>query len=111
MLLAGGICRTGGRDGKGQCETTGARIRGHGSRCDIDAVVTCLYYEEGEWHIINQYIAFCKVFRDVVRNMGRTTESIQEILRICRDKNILAEYIYAMESEIMDIINTSFVSA
>ncbi len=72
--------------------------------CDIDARVHIIHFDDSKTDIINQYILFCRVFNDQLQKYGYSPKTIQETLRICRDKGILAEYIKKMEGEIMDIM-------
>ena len=59
-------------------------------------------------NIIDQYIIFCRVFDEQVKLHGRTRKAIEETIRICRDRNVLVEYLArkeAMEvmSEVFDV--------
>ena len=57
-------------------------------------------YERDSRDIINQYIIFCKVFNKQVKKYGRTGKAIEETIRICRDKNVLREYLAQKEMEV-----------
>jgi hypothetical protein len=48
-------------------------------------------------HPINQYIIFCKVFDDQRKKHGLTQEAIEETIRICKDRNILRNYLESKE--------------
>ena len=61
--------------------------------CDLDATVHLIHYDENKSNIVQQYIMFCRVFNDQLKQYGYTPQTIRETLRICRDQNILAEYI------------------
>ena len=76
--------------------------------CDLDATVHVIQFDAKKTDIINQYIAFCRVFDDLRKKYGYSQQTIRETLRFCRDKGILAEYIKKMESEIMDIMEYMF---
>ena len=76
--------------------------------CDLDATVHLIHYDENKSNIIQQYIMFCRVFNDQLKKYGYTPQTILETLRICRDQNILAEYIKKLEGEIMDIMTYMF---
>jgi len=58
--------------------------------------------------IVNQYVAFTKVCRDVTAKYGRTPEAIREIIRICKGQDILKEYLSIHETEVQDIMFTLF---
>ncbi|MCD8124457.1 MAG: hypothetical protein LUE23_05385 [Lachnospiraceae bacterium] len=58
--------------------------------------------------IINQYIVFTKVMDDQIRIYGRTREAVKEAIRICKDRNILKEYLEVREKEVVDIMITLY---
>ena len=58
--------------------------------------------------IINQYIIFSKVYGEQRKKYGRTREAIQETIRICKDRNILKEYLESREKEVVDIMLALF---
>ena len=51
---------------------------------------------------------FCKVFDDCVKRYGRTQKAIEETLRICKDRNLLKEYLEKRETEVKGIMLTLF---
>ena len=59
-------------------------------------------------NIINQYIGFCRVFNEQVALYGRTLTAAKEIIRICRDRNLLKDYLSEREKEVEDIMLTLF---
>ena len=61
--------------------------------CDIDATVRVIQFDANKHDIINQYIAFCRVFDELRKKHGYSQKTIRETLHICRHKNILAEYV------------------
>ena len=74
---------------------------------DIDVTVHMLYDRENG-DIIHQYITFCKVLTAQIKKHGQTRKAVEETLLICRDKNVLEEYLKQRETEIMDIMTTLF---
>ena len=52
--------------------------------------------------IIGQYIAFCHVFDDMVRKHGQSRAAAEETIRICRDKGVLADYLWEREEEVIE---------
>ena len=72
----------------------------------LDVKVKMLY--GGSRDIIGQYVDFAKVCNDQIQKYGRTREAIKEIIRICIDKDVLAEYLKTREVEIMDIMTALF---
>lgn len=78
-----------------------------GARIAIDAKVKILYQED-EDNIIGQYIIFCKVYSEQRRKYGQTKKAITETIRICKDRNVLKEYLESKEQEVMDIMMTLF---
>ena len=75
--------------------------------CCIDAKVKVIYLRDSD-DIINQYIGFCRVFNEQVALYGRTLTAAKEIIRICRDRNLLEEYLGEREKEAEDIMLTLF---
>ena len=58
--------------------------------------------------IIGQYIIFCHVFDAQTKKYGRTREAAMETLRICRDRNVLKDYLNEREKEVVDIMSAIF---
>ena len=65
----------------------------------VDAEVKVLYQED-ENNIIGQYIIFCKVYTEQRKKHGQTKEAITETIRICKDRNVLKEYLENKEQEV-----------
>lgn len=78
-----------------------------GKRTAIDVSVKVIV-DGKEGDIINQYVVFTKVINDQVKKYGRTREAITEAIRICKDRNILKEYLTSREKEVVDIMITLF---
>jgi hypothetical protein len=72
---------------------------------EITAKVIC---ESQSDDIINQYILFCKVFNEQCKIHGYTETAVRETIRICRDRNILREYLATREKEVMSIMSNFF---
>lgn len=73
----------------------------------IDATLKVIYLDDSDT-IVNQYIKFCMVLDDTVQKHGRTLTAIKETIRICRDENLLNEYLKARETEVEGIMITLF---
>jgi hypothetical protein len=65
-------------------------------------------YEQETDDIINQYIIFCKVFNDQRNKHGLTEETVKETIRICKDRNVLREYLESKEKEVVTIMMSLF---
>lgn len=65
-------------------------------------------YQENERDIIGQYIIFCKVYREQRKCYSNTREAVTETIRICKDRNVLKEYLESREKEVVDIMMTLF---
>jgi hypothetical protein len=72
---------------------------------DIEAKVI---YESDDDSIINEYIKFTKVYDEQRRRYGRTREAITETIRICKDRNLLKEYLESREREVVTIMMSLF---
>ncbi|MCI8528800.1 MAG: hypothetical protein HFH82_06565 [Lachnospiraceae bacterium] len=79
----------------------------HGTRISIDAEIKVLY-QENERDIIGQYIIFCKVYQEQRKCYGNTREAVTETIRLCKDRNVLKEYLESREKEVVDIMMTLF---
>lgn len=78
-----------------------------GEKTAIDAEVKVLY-RENEGDIIGQYIIFCKVYNKQRMLYGNTRQAVTETIRICKDRNILREYLESREQEVIDMMMTLF---
>ena len=79
----------------------------NGEKIAVDAEVKVLYQED-ESNIIGQYIIFCKVYNEQRKKHGQTKEAVTETIRICKDRNVLKEYLESKEQEVVDIMMTLF---
>ena len=73
----------------------------------LDVKVKVLYGTD-EDDVVSQYVMFTKVYDEQRKIHGRTLAAIQKTLRICKDKNILREYLENREKEVVDIMMTLF---
>ena len=78
-----------------------------GEKVSIDAEVKVLY-QENENDIIGQYIIFTKIYNAQRKLYGATKKAILETIRICKDRNVLKEYLESREKEVVDIMMTLF---
>ena len=78
-----------------------------GKRTAIDVSVKVITDgEQGD--IINQYILFTKIIDDQVRKHGRSEEALTEAIRICKNSNVLRDYLTNREKEVVDIMITLY---
>lgn len=76
---------------------------------DIDIEVKAkVIYESDTDDIINQYIIFCKVFNEQTKQHGMTQKAVTETIRICKDRNVLKEYLLDREKEVVSIMMSLF---
>ena len=61
-----------------------------------------------KWNIINEYIVFCKVFNEQIKEHGMTKQAVTETIRICKDRNILKQYLSSKEVEVVTIMMSLF---
>jgi hypothetical protein len=78
---------------------------GEDSSLEITAKVI---YERDTHDIINQYIIFCKVFDDQRKLYGLTAKAVKETIRICKDRDVLKEYLESREKEVVTIMGKLF---
>ena len=58
--------------------------------------------------IIGEYVTFTKVYNEQCKMHGRTEQAVRETIRICKDKNVLKEYLESREKEVIDMMVTLF---
>ncbi len=78
-----------------------------GQECCIDARIKVVY-DGKDGDIISQYVLFCKVFKEQMKKYSHTHQAITETVRICKDKNVLREYLEGRESEVASIMMKLF---
>ena len=78
-----------------------------GKECSVEIKARVLYGEESK-DIISQYIEFSKVYTEQVKKHGYTREAVLETIHICRNKDVLAEYLRSKESEVVSIMMALF---
>ena len=74
-----------------------------GQECQLNARVKVIYGEDKN-DIINQYIAFTKVYDEQRKEYGNTRKAVLETIRICRDRNVLREYLENKREEVVAIM-------
>lgn len=78
-----------------------------GAKIAINAEVKVLY-QENEKDIIGQYIIFSKVYNEQRKRYGNTKKAVTETIHICKNRNVLKEYLESKEQEVVDIMMTLF---
>lgn len=63
-----------------------------------------MIYDGEDGDIINQYIIFTKVCNEQIAIHGRSQKAVLEAIRICKDRNVLSEYLISKEKEVVDIM-------
>ena len=63
-----------------------------------------MIYDGKEGDIINQYVIFTKVCNEQMKKYGRSRKAVTEAIRICKDRNVLSEYLSSKESEVVNIM-------
>ena len=78
-----------------------------GEECAIDVKVKMIY-DGKDNDIISQYVAFTKVYDEQVKLYGRTREAVTNTINICKDRDVLKEYLSSREKEVVDMMMTLF---
>ncbi len=78
-----------------------------GADKDIEVKAKVIYERDTD-DIINQYIIFCKVFNEQTKQHGMTQKAVTETIRICKDRNVLKEYLLDREKEVVSIMMSLF---
>lgn len=71
--------------------------------CCFDVKVKMIY-DGKERDTINQYVLLTQICNEQIKLHGREKEAITEAIRICKDWNVLTEYLSKNESEVVDIM-------
>ncbi len=79
----------------------------NGADIDIEVKAKVIYESDTE-DIINQYIIFCKVLDKQREKYGMTEQAIKETIKICKDRNVLKEYLEHRETEVVTIMMSLF---
>lgn len=74
--------------------------------CGVDLEARVISGESKD--IIGQYIIFCHVMDEQVMKYGRTRKAAEETIRICRNRNVLEEYLKERKKEVINIMITLF---
>ena len=67
-----------------------------------------MIYGDIEDDIIGQYVIFTKVYDEQRKLYGRTRKAIEETIRICKERNVLKEYLESHEGEVVTMMMTLF---
>ena len=67
-----------------------------------------MLYGDGEEDIISQYVNFTKIYQEQSGLHGRTKEAVRETIRICKDRDVLREYLSSREKEVVSIMMSLF---
>ena len=78
-----------------------------GKECAIEVKVKVIYGGRGN-DIISQYVAFTKVYNEQVKQYGRSREAVTETIRICKDRDVLREFLSSREKEVISIMMSLF---
>lgn len=78
-----------------------------GESIAIDVKVK-LIYNGNEGDIIYQYIMFTKVYDEQRKKFGATEKAVRETIRICKERNLLKEYLESKETEVVTIMMALF---
>lgn len=100
------VVYTGERGGKPDLISLSEEFFG-GVDTAVDVKARVLYESESN-DIINQYILFSKVYDEQRKQYGRTKKAITETIRICKDRDILREYLEDREKEVVSIMMSLF---
>lgn len=74
---------------------------------DLDIKVHILY-GENEKDIIGQYVIFTRVFEEQRKLYQYTRKAVEETIRICKDRNVLREFLDSRRKEVVDIMTVLF---
>jgi len=78
-----------------------------GKNTGIELKAKVIYDGRGN-DILEQYIKFTKVYDGQVKEHGRTKKTVLETIRICKNENLLKEYLESREKEVVGIMMALF---
>ena len=78
-----------------------------GRNIGIELKAKVIYSGKGN-DILEQYIKFTKVYNGQVKEHGRTKKAVIETIRICKNENLLKEYLESREKEVVGIMMALF---
>ena len=78
-----------------------------GKNIGIELKAKVIYGGKGN-DILEQYIKFTKVYNGQVKEYGRTRKAVIETIRICKNENLLKEYLESREKEVVSIMMALF---
>ena len=73
----------------------------------LDVKVNMIYGDNND-DIISQYVLFTKVYDEQRKLYGRTRQAIEETIHICKEKDVLKEYLENREMEVVNMMMTLF---
>ncbi|NBH32978.1 hypothetical protein D3Z58_05330 [Clostridiaceae bacterium] len=79
----------------------------HGQQCSVEVKAKVLY-GEGYKDIVSQYVEFSKIYTEQVKKHGYTRKAVLETIRICKDQDVLTEYLKTREREVVSIMMALF---
>ena len=72
----------------------------------VDVTAKMLYGDNAD--IIGEYVAFTKIYDEQRKIYGPTKQAIETTISICKDKNVLKEYLMRKEKEVLDMYTLLF---
>ena len=78
-----------------------------GKNTNIELKAKVIYGGKGN-DILEQYIKFTKVYNGQVKEHGRTRKAVIGTIRICKNENLLKEYLESREKEVVGIMMALF---
>jgi len=92
-----------GEDEHTETELSLADVYWDGDNSFLDLKVKVIRSDEKNT-ILSQYMKFTKIYREKVRELGRTKDAVIATLKECKEKDILKEYIIEHEPEVIGIM-------
>ena len=84
-----------------------ADLYAQGNREFIDVRVKVIYGDDGN-DVLCQYAEFVRVLRMCFVKYGRTEEAVKEAIRICKDRDVLRQYLTEKEAEVVSVMQMLF---
>ena len=101
------VVYTGGRKKRQEYISLSEEFFG-GRNIGIELKAKVIYGGNGNNDILEQYIKFTKVYNGQVKEHGRTKKAVIETICICKNENLLKEYLESREKEVVGIMMALF---
>lgn len=77
----------------------------NGEKIPLDLEATVITNDNPLGGVLSEYMNFVAIVEEQIKIYGRTEKAIKEAVKICKDTNILKEYLEKRESEVISMLD------